>query len=83
MAVVSFDTPLLKKEKNSSDAWDFYFKKPKNFQYEAGQYIKMKLDIKNPDNRGVTRYFTLSSSPADAFLMVTTRILKSTFKLRL
>ncbi len=83
MAVVSFDTPLLKKEKNSSDAWDFYFKKPKNCQYEAEQYIKMKLDIKDPDNRGVTRYFTLSSSPADDFLMVTTRILKSTFKLRL
>lgn len=83
MAVTSFETPLLKKEKNSSDAWNFYFKKPKSFEYSAGQYIKMKLDISEPDNRGVTRYFTLSSSPTDDYMMVTTRILKSTFKMRL
>ncbi len=83
MTVTSFDVPLIKKEKNSSDAWNFYFRKPKNFSYLPGQYIKMKLEIKSPDSRGVTRYFTLSSSPIDEFLMITTRILKSTFKLRL
>lgn len=84
MKVASFYTPLIKKEKNSADdAWNFYFERPVDFTYQAGQYIKMKLDLKNPDNRGVTRYFTLSSSPTDDFLMVTTRILKSTFKMRL
>lgn len=83
MAETSFATRLIKKGKNSSDAWNFHLDKPKDFNYVAGQYIKMKLDIENPDDRGISRYFTLSSSPTDDYLMVTTRILKSTFKLTL
>lgn len=83
MAVASFEIPLIKKEKNSSDAWNFYLRKPKNFSYTAGQYIKMKLEIENPDDRGTTRYFTLSSSPTEEHLMITTRIIKSSFKKRL
>lgn len=55
-------------------------KKSKKFTYLPGQYIKINLDIKDPDIRGVSRYFTLSSSPRDQYLMVTTRIIKSTFK---
>ncbi len=74
---------FLKKEQNSIDAWDFYFRKPTGFRYTAGQYIKMKLPIKNPDNRGNSRYFTLSSSPTEEFLKVTTRIIKSSFKMEL
>lgn len=83
MAVTSFKTPLIKKEKAAGDAWKFFFKKPSNFNYQAGQYIKMYLDISDPDDRGVTRYFTLSSSPTEDYLLVTTRILKSSFKLKL
>lgn len=80
MAVTSFKTSLIKKEKDSSDAWKFYFAKPKNFTYVAGQYIKMWVEIENPDSRGITRYFTLSSSPTDDYLLITTRIIKSSFK---
>lgn len=93
MAVSSFKIPLIKKvpqsaiplrgEKNSSGAWNFYFRKPKGFVYTAGQYIKMKLEIKNPDDRGTTRYFTLSSSPTEEHLAITTKIIKSSFKKRL
>ncbi|MGE5041987.1 MAG: FAD-dependent oxidoreductase [Candidatus Levyibacteriota bacterium] len=75
--------PLVKKVQNSSDAWNFHFKKPDGFVYQAGQYIEMRLDIPNPDDRGISRYFTLSSSPTEDHLMVTTRILKSSFKLKL
>jgi ferredoxin-NADP reductase len=83
MPITSFDTPFLKKEKASNDAWRFYFEKPPKFEYDAGQYVKVKLKIKKPDSRGVTRYFTLSSSPTEPFLLITTRIIKSTFKLTL
>lgn len=83
MAVTASETILVKKEKVSSDAWRFYFEKPSNFKYSAGQYIKLFLDVKNPDSRGKTRYFTLSSSPTEKHLLITTRILKSTFKLKL
>jgi len=36
----------------------------------------------NPDNRGVTRYFTISSTPFEDFIMITTRISRpsSSFK---
>lgn len=83
MAVISFKTTLVKKEKDSSDADRFFFKKPRTFTYQAGQYIKMWMEIENPDARGVTRYFTLSSSPTDDYLLITTRIIKSSFKLAL
>lgn len=73
-------TTFLKKEQITFDAWTFYFRKPVGFRYAAGQYIKIKLPIKTPDNRGNSRYFTLSSSPTEEFLKITTRILKSSFK---
>lgn len=76
-------TTFLKKEQITSDAWTFYFKKPAGFRYAAGQYVKLKLPLKTPDNRGNSRYFTLSSSPTEEFLKVTTRILKSSFKMAL
>lgn len=83
MGATTFRTKLLKKEKASTDAWKFYFERPSKFEYSAGEYIKLFLDIKKPDSRGKTRYFTLSSSPTEENLLVTTRILKSTFKLKL
>lgn len=76
-------TTFLKKEQITADAWTFSFKKPKGFKYTAGQYIKIKLPINAPDSRGVSRYFTLSSSPTEEFLSITTRIMKSSFKIAL
>lgn len=44
----------------------------------------MKLPHKNMDERGDDRVFTVSSSPTDdKFITITTRIIQSTFKLRL
>ena len=43
----------------------------------------MFLNIKNPDSRGVSRYFTVSSSPTEKNIRITTRIGKSTFKQKL
>lgn len=80
---VSFPLTFLKKEQVNYDTWKFFFNKPIGFRYSAGQYIKIKLPIEHPDNRGVTRYFTLSSSPTEEYLTITTRIIKSTFKMTL
>lgn len=53
----------------------FFFAKPKDFDYQAGQYIYLTLDKLNyPDQRGSTRHFTLSSSPTEDFLSITSRI---------
>lgn len=80
---VSFSLTFLKKKQINYDSWNFYFEKPTGFNYSAGQYIKIKLHTEHPDNRGVTRYFTLSSSPTEEYLAITTRIIKSTFKMTL
>lgn len=79
-----FELEFVKKEKVAKDTHSFYFKKPFNFNFKSGQYIKIFLDITNPDERGTSRYFTISSSPLDSgFIVITTRIIRSSFKLKL
>lgn len=76
-----FITGLIKKEKEAEDVYSFYFKRPNFFNFLPGQYIKLSLDIKDPDERGVSRYFTIASSPTEhGFIMITTRIIQSSFK---
>lgn len=80
-----FELFFLKKEKKSRDAYSFYFdRKGLDFDFIPGQYLKLFLDILDPDERGSSRYFTISSSPTDKdYLTITTRIIQSSFKLRL
>jgi ferredoxin-NADP reductase len=48
----------------------------------AGQFIELKIPHDNPDERGDKHWFTLSSSPTDEFLSITTKIIDecSSFK---
>lgn len=80
-----FELTFLRKEKLSKDVYSFYFsRKGLDFDFIPGQYLKLYLPIKNPDARGSSRYFTMSSSPTDlGFLTITTKIIKSSFKMRL
>lgn len=80
-----FETIFLKKEKINKETFSFYFStKDLKFNFNPGQYIKMYLDIPNSDSRGTSRYFTISSSPLEKeFIAITTRIIKSSFKLKL
>lgn len=77
----NFTSRLIKKEQLTQDAYSFYFAQPPTFEFIPGQYIKMALNIDNPDDRGVSRFFTIASSPTEKnYLMITTRILESSFK---
>ncbi len=84
-----FELTFLRKEKLSKDVYSFYFNRVKRgsvgyFDFIPGQYLKLYLPIENPDTRGSSRYFTISSSPTDKdFITITTRIIKSSFKMRL
>lgn len=51
----------------------FYFKPPAPVRYTAGQYIELRVEHSNPDDRGQKRWFTLSSSPTDDLLSITTK----------
>jgi glycine betaine catabolism B len=52
----------------------FWFKPEYPVRYEAGQFIELTIHHDNPDERGVRRWFTLSSSPTDELLSITTKL---------
>lgn len=52
----------------------FYFSPEKPMSFIPGQFIEITIPHENPDNRGMCRWFTISSSPSDKLLGITTRI---------
>ncbi len=61
----------------------FYFKPEQPVQYSAGQFTELYLSHEHPDDRGIRRWFTLSSSPTEPLLSITTKFstqISSTFK---
>lgn len=69
----------------AKETYSFFFSKPENFVFNAGQYGRFSLELDDVDPRGFKRPFTLCSSPLDDELMITTKIaeLKSPFKKKL
>ena len=51
----------------------FQFQPEGPLSFEAGQYLRYTLDHPEPDNRGVSRFFTIASAPSEPFVMLTTR----------
>jgi len=80
-----FYVPFVKKEQLAKDTYSFYFDRAKlDFNFLPGQYVRMAIPIKNPDNRGNSRPFTISSSPLEKnHIMITTKIIQSSFKKKL
>src|ERR1700693_2134326 len=61
----------------------FYFKPESPVRYTAGQYIELTIKHEHPDDRGQKHWFTLSSSPTENYLSITTKFAAekgSTFK---
>ncbi len=60
----------------------FWFKTEKPLRYDAGQFIDMTIPHNTPDERGIRRWFTLSSSPTEQLIAITTKLAEkpSTFK---
>ena len=52
----------------------FFFRPASVYRYEAGQYAVISLPHVSPDQRGISRTMTLSSSPDDELLAFTMRI---------
>ena len=74
-----FYLPFIKKEKLVKDTYSFYFDRVRRgLSFLPGQYMRMILDIKNPDERGNSRFFTIASSPLEKdYIMITTKITQS------
>ena len=61
----------------------FWFKPEGTVRYEAGQFTELYLPHDNHDDRGIKRWFTISSSPVDPLISITTKFAvdrSSTFK---
>lgn len=51
----------------------FYFRPERPVNYTAGQFTELTVPHKKPDKRGIKRWYTLSSSPTDELLSITTK----------
>lgn len=64
---------LVGKQKLNESITEFQFRPEKSVFYTAGQFIELTVRHDNPDERGVRHWFTLSSSPTEPLITVTTR----------
>ncbi len=64
--------------KNTETTFSLIFEKPEVFDFYPGQYLDMELPVTDPNSN--SRTFTISSSPTEPFLMITTRKGISPFK---
>ncbi len=73
------------KENIIDNIWSFYFLTDQPILFTPGQFLELTIPHKNHDNRGQSRYFTISSTPKNKFITITTRIFehKSSFKQKL
>ncbi|HSX44809.1 MAG TPA: FAD-dependent oxidoreductase [Candidatus Saccharimonadales bacterium] len=63
----------------------FWFKPNKPVDYQAGQFTEIKLPHNHVDDRGDKRWFTISASPTDHLISITTKFSEpsSSFKQQL
>ena len=57
----------------SSDVTSFLFESEGDLTWKAGQYLRYTLPHPDADDRGVQRYFTVSSAPHERHVRLTTR----------
>ena len=60
-------------KKESADVISFSFRVPDKFKFEPGQFLEWTLAHKNPDSRGVRRFFTIASSPTEDEIILASR----------
>jgi len=73
---------LLKIEPITENIKAFWFEPLKRFQFVPGQFLEWSLPHDHPDSRGSRRWFTISASPTENRIMLTTKFAKksSSFK---
>lgn len=64
---------LINSEEIAPNIRTFTFQTDEAVSYRAGQYIQMILPHPDPDDRGVKRWFTVSASPTEGHIAITTK----------
>lgn len=77
-----YNLVLLRQEQWAPGIIGFWLNKPASFTFQAGQFLQWTLPHSRPDNRGIRRWFTISASPSESELLLTTKFSEksSTFK---
>src|ERR1035437_5246566 len=74
---------LISKKAEVLGVYSFVFKPDKPISWIPGQYMHYLLPHPNPDDKGIERWFTISATPFEENLRITTRFAGnkgSTFK---
>ncbi len=73
---------LKRKDQLTPDVITFQFEPTKKIDFQVGQFLQWSLPHPKPDSRGIRRFFTISSSPTEDFIMLTSKFYEkpSTFK---
>jgi ferredoxin-NADP reductase len=64
---------LVEKRQETADTKSFLFQPEGDFAWKAGEYLHYKLPHANPDERGIERYFSISTAPFEKRVMLTCR----------
>lgn len=65
---------LRRTNKLAYNTYEVVFSSPQKLRNVPGQYLEWTLPHKNPDNRGIRRYFTIASSPTENDIKIGIRI---------
>jgi ferredoxin-NADP reductase len=77
----TFETVLVRREMVAERTMSFWFDRPADWTYRAGQFIDITLlDPPETDAEGNTRGFSVSSAPSEGVIMITTRLRDTAFK---
>lgn len=71
---------LTSNKKETPEVVTFNFIPDVPLVYRPGQHLSLRLSHENPDERGTIRSFSLSSSPTEKVLAITTKAGQSSFK---
>ena len=61
-------------DNHAGTARTYYFQTERQLRYEPGQFVELGLSHQAVDARGDKRWFTLSSSPSESLIAITTQI---------
>lgn len=79
--MANFPLTFKRKEQVADGTWSFFFEKPADFHYEAGQYVAIVLPrLAAPDKRGPVRSLSICSAPCEAEVVFAVRMTDSGFK---
>jgi glycine betaine catabolism B len=81
-----YEMNFVRRIQEAEGIYSYVFALPKNFKFEAGQYMEWTVARNKTDSRGNRRYFTISSSPTESGVMFTVKeppAKSSAFKQRL